>query len=137
VQPGAGRPFQRRRLRYDPGYRLEASYAVEHGIPWEEYLERWSPQSRAVVQAVLAENALRCQTCGTAGHEWETDDAFVAVDSVCPGCAARDRKRADSETGPMVPGSSIKLVPQAMARALAGAPISRPRSARERAREAQ
>lgn len=110
---------------------------MDKGIPFKEYLRRWDNEDRARVQAVLAENALRCQMCGTADWEWVTDSSFRAVESVCQGCAAKDRKRAGSETGGQIPGSSIRLVPEEVAVRTETIRTGRPKSARERAKEQQ
>lgn len=138
MQPGARRPFQRRRLRYDRAHALEAGYAVDKGIPWHEYLARWTNADRAIVQAVLAEHALRCQICGTAPWEWENADgslnpgAFRAVSSVCLGDAALERMRKSQEGGSGVPGSSLRLVPEDVVLSQQARGARRPVSARER-----
>lgn len=140
MQPGARRPFQRRRLRYDHSFRLEAEYAVDKGIPWKKYVKDWDLESRSVVQAVLAERALRCQVCGTAPWEWEDADgllnpgAFRATSHVCLGDAAMDKLRKSQENGPSVPGSSIRLVPEEVWVAQQARGAQRPMSHRERSR---
>lgn len=132
---GARRPFQRRRLTYDPAFRLEAQYVVDQGLPWSAYLERWKPEDRALVVAVLMEKAAACQMCGTSEQEWlEEPDAYRAIQHVCPGCAVKDRARASEDTDASLPGASIRLVPAEVAARLAETPVARPMSRRERTR---
>lgn len=128
--------FQRERLRYDPTFALEASYCHERGIPWEEYLERWSAQSRSVVVAVQMEKAERCPSCNTSPREWEEDpSAYVAAQKICHGCAAKDVFRENLPKDHQTPGSSVNLVPGDRAEKMAAAPAMRPRSARERSKQ--
>lgn len=133
MQLGAERPFQRRRLRYDPTFRIEANYVVDRGIPFSRFLTDWTAEDRALLVAVKTENAERCYSCGSSEWEWmDNPDAYRAVTTVCLGCAARDREQRTSDDGPKVPGSSVKLVPSAQAERMESAKAVRPRSRRER-----
>lgn len=110
MQCGAGRPFHRRRLREDTGYRIELGYCVDKGIPWEVYLETFSLEDRARVVAYLSEKSERCTLCGTAEWEWrENKFAYHAAREVCFGCQHKDLLRED-EQGTQA-GVSIILVP--------------------------
>ena len=118
MQPGAGRPFQRSRLRYDAAFALETAYAYEHAIPWSEYLERWEAEDRAIVTAVSLERSERCVSCGTADWEWEVDpNAYEPVVHYCRGCALRETLQKDNDT-PKGPGHSVRLVSRRAAEAL-------------------
>ena len=141
MRGGAERPFQRRRLRYDHVFRLEADYSVDKGIPWKRYLREFAAEDRALVQAVLLERSLRCANCGTAPWEWEDEHgapnpgAFRAVTHVCLGDAAIERLRKSQENTAGVPGSNIKLVPETVFEHRERKGFSRPLSARERSRQ--
>ncbi len=90
------------------------------------YLETWSAEDRAKVLAYQMEKAERCGMCGTAPWEWEHDPyAYEPAREVCFGCQKKDLMRDDSEKPPA--GSSVVLIPKAVARA---------RRAAERAKEA-
>jgi hypothetical protein len=118
VQQRAGRPFQRARLRYDSAFSLETGYAFEHGIPYSEYLQRWSNTDRAIVTAVTMEKADRCSMCGTAPWEWEADPyAYDPIYVTCPGCQ-RKEALADDDT-PRPKGTTVRLVPKRVAARLA------------------
>lgn len=118
MQLRARRPFQRARLRYDPSFNLEASYAHEHGIPYSEYLERWTNTDRAIVTAVTTEKADRCSMCGTSPWEWDADPyAYDPVYVTCPGCQ-RKELLADDDT-PRAKGTTVRLVPKRVAARLA------------------
>lgn len=111
------RPFQRERLRYDPTFAAETSYAYEHGLPWSEYLDRFEPGDRAIVIAIAMERSSRCVSCGTAQREWEEDPgAYTPVRITCPGCRLRETLQADSEG--VGKGTTVQLVTQAQALAL-------------------
>jgi hypothetical protein len=117
VQRRLGCPFQRARLRYDSTFSLEAGYCYDHGIPYEEYLERWSDADRAKVTAVALENADRCNMCGSSMDEWNADpDAYEAVRSFCPGCMRRETMSDDPDS-PVTKGFSVRLLPKATAAA--------------------
>lgn len=89
-------------------------YCFDHGIPWEEYLERWGPEDRAKVAAVALERSDVCQSCGTAGHVWEEDPhAYVPVLHTCPGCRLRELMNEDDT--PKGKGVSVRLVTKAAA----------------------
>jgi hypothetical protein len=141
VQPGARRPFHRERLRYDEYYALELGYAVEHGVPWKEYVKRWSLEDRSRLIAYLQDKSKRCTNCGTAPWEWLDDEgnldpeAFAVLDQVCHGCAAKDRVRLARETDKTaaLQGASLVLVPKRLAAVAKAAARRRPMSARERA----
>lgn len=135
MQQGAGRPFQRRRLRYDSTFAAEAEYAVEKGIPWEEYLARWSLRSRAIVIAVQMEKAERCTMCGTRAWEWAEDpEAYVPETHVCPGCAVQDAASAEQDNATKPKGSRIRLIPRRVAELKAAKGRKRPLSRRERSK---
>lgn len=98
---------------------MEAGYCYEKGIPYEEFLERWSPKSRAVVAAVAMEKGQECGRCGTAGWEWDEDaNAYVAIRVLCPGCQRIKLMEEDEANAPGLAGSSIRLVPLAAAERL-------------------
>lgn len=145
MQPGARRPFHRDRLRYDEHYALELGYAVDKGIPWKEYVRRWSLEDRSRVIAALQDKAARCSVCSTAPWEWLDaegnldPEAFAVVDHDCHGCAAKDRVRLARETEKVAarPGSSLVLVPRRLAEIAKAATRRRPMSARERAGRAR
>lgn len=105
-------------------------------MPWSEYLERWDATDRSIVLAVLAEQALVCQGCGTAGYEWDTGGLppYLATTQVCQGCAAKDRHRTGSEEIGAQPGSSVRLVLRDRLATLKTKAV-RPKSPRELARE--
>ena len=114
MQLRARRPFQRSRLKYDPSFALEVGYCFDRGIPYSEFLERWSPEDRSRVTAHALERAGKCLSCGTAEEEWTADmDAYTAIRHTCPGCMRREIMQAsDTEVSK---GTSVRLVPKAMA----------------------
>lgn len=60
------------------------------------------------VLAWLAEEAQRCNMCGTADYEWDADKfAYVAHVNVCRGCALREQS---SDLAKDVPGGSVVLL---------------------------
>lgn len=88
---------------------MEMSYCSEKAIPHSQFLE-WDPEDRAKVLAYIAEDAERCQMCGTAGWEWEENRfAYTAVDEFCQGCYAKSMY-SDTESRAL-PGTQVKLVP--------------------------
>jgi hypothetical protein len=96
---------------------LEARYCHEKGIPRSEFLARWTPEDRAIVAAVAMEDASSCGLCGTSAWEWEEDMfAYEAVHVTCPGCQKRELMSVDNDTMPK--GTSVRLVPRAMAERL-------------------
>jgi len=114
---------------------MEALYAVDKGIPWSEYLERWEGSDRSLVVAVRLEEAERCSSCGSADWEWAEDpDAYRAMTVVCMGCVVKDRERLNSDDGARIPGSSIRLVPRERAQAMSQTKGTRPQSRRERSK---
>lgn len=118
MQRGARCPFQRSRLRYDSTFSLEVAYCYDHGLPYSEYLDRWSQEDRAILGAYALERGMTCPTCGTAPHEWEEDpDAYVAINLNCPGCMRREVMLEDDTPKPK--GTSVRLVPKAAAERLA------------------
>lgn len=118
MQRGAGRVFQRARLRRDPTFALEVGYAFDHGIPYERFLEQWSPEDRARVSAVVLERAERCQMCGTAQWEWEDDlNAYAPVYHTCHGCRLKEAMAEDNT--PKGKGTTIRLVPKQTAERMA------------------
>lgn len=115
MQRRPGCPFQRTRLRYDPTFNLEATYCYDHGIPYQEYLDRWSQVDRAVITAVALEKSARCSMCGSSQQEWDDDPyAYEAVRVTCPGCMRRETMNDDS-TENVAKGSSVRLLPKAAA----------------------
>ena len=112
------RPFYRERLRYDATFAIEASYVVEHALPYSEYLERWEPSDRSIVIAVTMERAERCSMCGTAQREWDDDPFAYAPERVtCPGCRARETLQSDTSE-PLGKGVSVVLMTSAQITAL-------------------
>jgi hypothetical protein len=84
------------------------SYCFERGIPHSEFL-LWNPEDRAKVLAFAAEQAARCNMCGTAGWEWQDNKfAYTAVEDFCQGCY---QKAVQQEGNRTLPGTNIRLVP--------------------------
>lgn len=120
MQPGAERPFQRSRLRYDPTFALELDYCFERGIPHSEFLERWNAEDRAKVTAVAMEKGERCALCGTADWEWDEDPfAYVAITTGCRGCMMTETLSADQANTPGPKGSRVRLFPRLTAERIA------------------
>ena len=114
MQRGARRPFQRSRLRYDHSFALEVGYCYDRGIPYAEFLERWSPEDRAKVTAVAMERSEQCPSCGTSPWEWNEDpDAYEAMHLTCIGCMRREILSADDT--PTSKGTSVRLLPKSVA----------------------
>jgi hypothetical protein len=128
VQLGTGRPFQRARLRYDSVFALEAEYCHDRGIPYSEFLERWSPEDRTKLAAVALEKAARCPRCGTSPWMWEEDPfAYEPLHITCIGCMKKDLFGEDDT--PRSKGTSVQLIPKEAAekmRARADEGIARP-----------
>lgn len=113
-------------------------------MPWKEYLRRWDRSDRALVTAVLLEEALICSRCGTAQWQWD-EEGFEAEIHRCPGCFMIDtsNQQLHKPGQPPTPGVSIRLVPLAWAAKMRAAAttaagqvkVKRPKSPRERARE--
>lgn len=58
------------------------------------------------------EEADRCQLCGTASWEWdENPHAYQPQEVWCKGCYLKD---ITTETKDNLPGTSIRMVPEAM-----------------------
>lgn len=115
---------------------MQANYAVEHGIPWSEFLRRWSWEDRSIVVAVQLERAAHCTSCGLTEKQWHDDPgAFVPMQVVCPWCALKDRVRSDGDTSASIPGASIKMLPRNTAEKISSTKAQRPMSPRERARK--
>lgn len=132
MQGRPGRPFQRRRLRYDPTFNLEANYAVEHGIAWHVFVRDWTLEDRALLAAVQLEKSEKCSNCGVPEREFlEDPDAYRAVQVVCPWCAMKDRVRSGDDTDHSQPGASVRLVTREAAEAMENTPARRPLSRRE------
>lgn len=120
MQPGARRPFQRARLRYDAAFATELGYCVDRGIPHSKYLEQWSAEDRAKVVALLLERSERCSMCGTSPWEWDPAQgghkhAYDPEHQICLGCQRKELLRDDTEKAPA--GSSVVLVPRKVAAA--------------------
>lgn len=132
MQLGARCPFQRTRLRYDRTFALEVGYCYDHGIPYSEYLERWTDADRARVAAVGLERARICSKCGTDSMDWEDDPyAYAPMFVTCPGCQKIEALSKDDTPRPL--GTSIRLVPKETAVRLAReAEAGRPRPRRKR-----
>lgn len=93
---------------------MEVAWCTDHGLPHSTLLE-WSPEDRAKLQAYLMESAAQCSMCGTSPWEWEQDRfAYEAAVSHCRGCAIKEDA---SEDAPKTAGSTVVLVPKAVARA--------------------
>ena len=119
MQPGAERPFQRARLRYDDTFALELGYCYEKGIPHSRFLEEWDAEDRAKVAAFAMEKAEKCFRCGTAPHEWAEDpDAYVAVAMGCPGCLRLETMSEDLHNTPGPKGAAVRLLPRSAAERL-------------------
>lgn len=132
MQRRARRPFQRARLRYDSTFALEVEYCFDRGIPYEEYLARWSAEDRAKVAAVALERGEKCTRCGTREWEWHEDpNAYEPIYWTCMGCQKRELlEKSDEKTAP---GTSIRLVPRQTAakmRERAAQGIARPQRRR-------
>jgi hypothetical protein len=120
VQPGPEHPFQRSRLRYDPGFALEAEYCYEKGIPHSEFLARWTPEDRAKIAAVAMEKGEHCIKCGTAQWEWDEDpDAYAGINVGCRGCLILETLQDDLANTPGPKGTSTRLVPRQTAERIA------------------
>lgn len=106
MQPGAGRPFVRKRLRYDQSLFLELSLCHEWGIPHSQFLE-WDPEDRAKAIAFsMARNEI-CDLCGTGEWEWnENRRAYTPTETFCMGCY----QKSLLDEGGSLPGSSVTLV---------------------------
>lgn len=83
------------------------------------------------------ERSARCPTCNTAEWEWEADPgAYVAAQYTCKGCAQMDAFRSSlPKDQSQPPGSSVRLIPGATMRRVAGQPRKRPKSPREKKME--
>ena len=108
-------------------------------MPWREYLKRWSDVDRAIVQAVLLEEAALCGRCGTAEWQW-AEQTFAATIEICKGCMALDITEADLRKpgAPLAPGRRVRLIPERLAVMMAERGKGRgkrPKSPREIARE--
>lgn len=85
--------------------------------------------------AYALEKGVICSGCGTAPWEWDGDPgAFVAVNEVCMGCAAKDRTRLGQQNEGTQAGGSIRLIPRAVMVIRQATKNRRPLSARERAK---
>lgn len=114
------RPFQRARLRYDATFSLEALYCHEQGIPYSEFLARWTEADRAIVNAVVLEKSERCTMCGTAEWEWREDHfAYQPLFHTCRGCQLKDLMNDDDAPRPK--GTTVRLVPKETAAKLMAA----------------
>lgn len=108
VHGGTRHPFQRKRLREDPQFKLEMSYCVDKGIPHDLWLS-WSKESRAKHVAFLLEQSEVCQLCGTAEWEWkENHFAYEPSETLCRGCYL---KEVASEEAGKLPGTTVSLTP--------------------------
>lgn len=88
------------------------AWCAEHGLPHSALLS-WDPEDRAKLTAHLMESASQCSMCGTSPWEWSEDRfAYEAAVHHCPGCAM---KAAASEDVPPSSGSTVVLVPRAVA----------------------
>ena len=64
--------------------------------------------------AYALERAGKCPSCSTSETEWAEDmDAYAAIYVTCQGCMRREIMQA-SDT-PIAKGTSVRLVPKAMA----------------------
>lgn len=79
------------------------------------------------VSAAAMERSERCTLCGTAEHEWEEDYfAYHPVQLTCRGCQLKETLSGDDT--PMPKGTSVRLVPKAVAARLAAEQAARARS---------
>ena len=64
--------------------------------------------------AYALERAGKCVSCGTSAEEWAEDPhAYAAIYVTCQGCMRREIMQS-SDT-PITKGTSVRLVPKAMA----------------------
>lgn len=67
--------------------------------------------------AVALERAEQCSSCGTAQHVWDEDPyAYEPMRFTCTGCMKRELMQADDT--PVPKGTSVRLVPKAVAERL-------------------
>lgn len=93
-------------------------YCLDAGIPYSEFLERWSESDRALVSAAIMEKSSRCSGCGTSEWEWGEDPyAYHPIFHTCPGCQKKEIL-GDDDT-PRAKGTTVRLVPKAVAERLA------------------
>ena len=115
VLEGPGRPFHRRRLRYDSTFYLEQSWCADHGLPHSALLG-WDPEDRAKLIAYLLESSSKCQSCGTSDWEWEEDwYAYEPITVQCHGCYIKEMAREDDAS---LAGARVTLVPKQVAQAM-------------------
>lgn len=98
----------------------------------------WDDEDRAAVIAFALEKALVCQSCGTAPWEWDIKQggdpvAYEPLAIRCEGCAAKDVARETVVTDKQ-PGTTLALIPRAVADRMTQTRSRRPPSRRERAR---
>ena len=75
--------------------------------------------------AFLLESAGKCQSCGTAGWEWEADRyAYETAVEQCWGCYLKEISHGDTEG---MAGARVTLVPKDVAKLSRGKPKSPPR----------
>lgn len=84
-----------------------------------------------MVSAVSLENADRCPSCGTSGHEWDENSfAYTPIAVQCRGCMLKEAYAA-GEGDALPKGTTIRLVTAATAERLAVLaelkPVGRPR----------
>lgn len=92
--------------------RARMAYCGPRGIPLSTFLQ-WPADDQAAALSWLAEDRLRCTSCGTAEWEWEADpDAYQAEARVCMGCHRSGLERkAMQQTAEHMPGLYIRLTP--------------------------
>ena len=82
-------------------------YCYEHAVPHSQFLE-WPVEDRGKLLAYMAEQALRCDMCGTADWEWDQDKfAYTPTTKFCRGC----HQKAVASEGDSAPGSRVVLAP--------------------------
>jgi hypothetical protein len=67
-------------------------------------------EDRAKMLAFVAEEATRCQLCGTAQWEWDEDQfAYAPIEQHCRGCYLK--RMAEDDSGSSLPGTTVNLIP--------------------------
>lgn len=98
---------------------MEMEWCADNGVPHSQFLA-WQPSDRAKLIATLLERNSRCQSCGTADHEWEEDSgAYVPMVNVCQGCRVLYAAEEENETSL---GARMVLVPKRRAAEIAASP---------------
>ncbi len=98
---------------------MEMEWCADNGVPHSQFLA-WAPEDRAKLIATLLERNGRCQSCGSAEWEWESDPgAYVPMMHVCQGCRILYASEEENETSL---GARMVLVPKRRAAEIAATP---------------